>query len=47
MLLCTIARFAKEKERIRFIVQAFTYKPTVVISHFSLFLLYRWMELLA
>ena len=39
ILLCTIARVAKEKERICFIVHALTYKLTVIISLFSFFFL--------
>ena len=48
LLLCTIARVVKGKERISFIVHASTnYKPTVIISVFSLFLLSRFMEIWA
>ena len=42
LFLCTIASVVKEKKRICFIVHAFTYKPTVIISLFSLFLLSRF-----
>ena len=37
----------RKKNRICFIVNPFTYKPAVVISLSSLFLLSRFMELLA
>ena len=46
MLLCTIARVAKEKERTCFIVHALTYKPTVIVFFLSyLFLLSRFHEI--
>ena len=48
LLLCTIERAVKGKERMCFIVHASTnYKPTVITSVFSLFLLSRFMEIWA